>query len=43
MRWKNELDLNDVGFFQNDKKGQLEVIQSFLKESFDYSRSISAG
>ena len=40
MRWKNELDLKDVGFFQNEKKGQLEVIQSFLKESYAYSRSI---
>ncbi len=43
VRWKNELDLNDVGFFLKDKKSQLESIQSFLKESYEYSRSMVRG
>jgi hypothetical protein len=41
LRWKDELNLADTNeFFFFEKKRQLEVIESFLKQSYEYSRSL---
>ena len=40
VRWKNELDLFEIKYFEMDINSQLIIIKSFLKHSYEYSRSL---
>jgi len=42
IKWKDELNLSEIGFFQKDRQRQFEVIEAFLKQSYDYCISIAA-
>ena len=37
LRWKNELNLAEIDFFSKDKKSQVNIIEEFLKQSYNYS------
>ena len=37
VRWKNELNLAEIDFFSKDKKNQVNIIEEFLKQSYNYS------
>lgn len=43
INWKNELNLADldIQFFSSTKKTQLKIIEDFLKQSYQYSKTIS--
>jgi len=41
VRWKAELNLADKSFFALNKKGQIDIIESFLKRSYEYSMQLS--
>ena len=43
LRWRNELNLADldIQFFSSTKKTQLKIIEDFLKQSYQYSKTIS--
>lgn len=43
LMWRNELNLADldIQFFSSTKKTQLKIIEDFLKQSYQYSKTIS--
>jgi hypothetical protein len=41
IKWKDELNLSEIGFFKKDRQRQFEVIEAFLKQSYDYCISIA--
>jgi PD-(D/E)XK nuclease superfamily protein len=42
LMWKSELNLSDTSFFSEGKKGQVKMIESFLKRSYEYTKGIES-
>jgi len=42
LMWKNELNIAETGFLSSNRIGQFEILERFLKQSYDCSKTLES-